>query len=747
VTYLRAFLLAGVVSLLFAQKPVPKKPQVTLGAGGDPAAQTAAATPLSPAEATQMLARANSLWKQGLYKDANDQFRALVAGVPDNPDYRVRWGELYLERFQSNIASDLFNEALAIKPDHARALLGLARIAADEYDHKASEIAEKAIEADPKLYEARELIARIALEDNNSKKAQEQADMALAISPDAVQAMAIRGTIELLDAENLNKLDSPWFAKIIEKHPGNGTGYETAAHFFVLNRRYEEGIELYRKAIATQPDLWSAHSELGINLMRLGQDTEARKELELAWNNMYQNKPTKNTLTLMDSYKNFEFYKSGNIILKLNIRETNNRHYKESEVLRPYFEAELKRAIATYEKKYQYKLDRPVQVEVYPDHEDFAVRTMGMPGLGALGVTFGYIVAMDSPSGRPPGSFHWDSTMWHELSHVFVLGMTKHRVPRWYTEGLAVHEETAASGAPDWGDRLDPHVIQAIKDKKLLPVADLDRGFIHPTYPQQVVISYYQAGKICDFIAKKWGEPKLLELVKAFTGNTPTPEVIKAHLGLSAEDFDKQFMVYLDGETKKTVEGFDKWREGMKAADALVKDGKKDDAIAKLLEIRDIYPEFVERGSAYEQLAKLYLDKGDKAAAMAQLAAYSKIGGRDPEQVKKLAAMQQEAGQKKEAMVTLTRLLWIDPVDQDLLTRLGNLELAEGDSTDAIREYRAAIGLHPIDPAASHYNLAEALHSAGDNDQAKDEVLASLEAAPGFRPAQKMLLELTAKPK
>ena len=149
-------------------------------------------------------------------------------------------------------------------------------------------------------------------------------------------------------------------------------------------------------------------------------------------------------------------------------------------------------------------------------------------------MTFGYIVAMDSPSGRPPGSFHWDSTMWHELSHVFVLSMTKHRVPRWYTEGLAVHEETAASQAPDWGDRLDPHVIQAIKEKKLLPVADLDRGFIHPTYPTQVVVSYYQAGKICDFISKKWGEPKLLELVHAFTGNTPTPEVIEKHLGMTA---------------------------------------------------------------------------------------------------------------------------------------------------------------------------------------------------------------------
>ena len=94
---------------------------------------------------------------------------------------------------------------------------------------------------------------------------------------------------------------------------------------------------------------------------------------------------------------------------------------KEADLLQPYFETVAKRAMATYEKKYKMKLPGPVQVEVYPDHEDFAVRTLGMPGLGALGVTFGEVVAMDSPSGRKPGDFNWASTLWHEMSHVYHL--------------------------------------------------------------------------------------------------------------------------------------------------------------------------------------------------------------------------------------------------------------------------------------------------------------------------------------
>src|ERR1700681_3959131 len=147
---------------------------------------------------------------------------------------------------------------------------------------------------------------------------------------------------------------------------------------------------------------------------------------------------------------------------------------------------------------------------------------MGMPGLGALGVTFGEVVAMDSPSARPPGDFHWASTLRHEMSHVFILTATNHRVPRWFTEGLAVHEETEAS--PEWGDPITPDVLAALRDKKLLPIADLDRGFVRPDYPAQVIVSYFEAGRICDYIQSRWGADKLLERGTSFAQSTTTGE-------------------------------------------------------------------------------------------------------------------------------------------------------------------------------------------------------------------------------
>jgi thioredoxin-like negative regulator of GroEL len=399
------------------------------------------------------------------------------------------------------------------------------------------------------------------------------------------------------------------------------------------------------------------------------------------------------------------------------------------------------RALSTYDKKYGYKLDRPVQVEVYPDHEDFAVRTMGMPGLGALGVTFGYVVAMDSPSGRPPGTFHWASTMWHELSHVYVLNMTNFHVPRWFTEGLAVHEETAAS--PEWGDRLDPHVIMAIKDKKLRPVAELDRGFVHPTYPAQVVVSYFEAGRICDFINREWGWAKLLAMIHDFAEGAATPDVIEKELGVKPEAFDKSFLADLDASTKKTVDGFDDWRKGLKKVAEESKAHDYDQMIHDAAEIRDIYPDYVEAGNAYQFLADAYVAKGDKPAAIAELERYAKVGGRSPDTLKQLATLLEEAGNRKEAAEVLDRLNYIQPIDEDLHRRLGDLWLGLGNTSGAIREYQAVLAKSPTDPAASHFSLAKAYRTANRPEAAKDELLLSLEAAPGFRPAQKMLLELS----
>jgi Tfp pilus assembly protein PilF len=52
------------------------------------------------------------------------------------------------------------------------------------------------------------------------------------------------------------------------------------------------------------------------------------------------------------------------------------------------------------------------------------------------------------------------------------------------------------------------------------------------------------------------------------------------------------------------------------------------------------------------------------------------------------------------------------------------------------------IAFHPLDTAAAQLDLAQAYFAAGQRDKAEDAVLAALEAAPNYRPAQKLLLQI-----
>jgi cellulose synthase operon protein C len=467
--------------------------------------------------------------------------------------------------------------------------------------------------------------------------------------------------------------------------------------------------------------------------MRLGQEDEPRRQLQMCYDNGYKNNETVNSLRLLDSYKNFVTFKSGDTILKL--------QKKEADLLLPYFQTEMERAIAAYETKYKMKLSGPVQLEVYPDHEDFAVRTMGMPGLGALGVTFGEVVAMDSPSARKPGDFNWASTLWHEMSHVFILTATNHRVPRWFTEGLAVHEETQAN--PEWGDRITPEILVAIRDKKLLPVAELDRGFVRPEYESQVIVSYYQAGRICDYIQERWGADKLLDMVHSFAKLKTTPETIQENLGMSPEEFDKQFLAWVDKDAGKMAANFDEWRAHLKEVAALAKAEKYDDVIKEGEDVRQMYPDYVYDANAYEFLAQAYLAKGNKPAAMTVLTAYEKMGGHYPATLKELASLEEEAGDSKDAAATLDRINYIYPVnDENLHRHLGDLWFEQENYPGAIREYAAVLATQPLDKASAQFNLAQAYFAAGQKDKAEENVLQALEAAPGYRPAQRLLLQL-----
>jgi tetratricopeptide (TPR) repeat protein len=141
-------------------------------------------------------------------------------------------------------------------------------------------------------------------------------------------------------------------------------------------------------------------------------------------------------------------------------------------------------------------------------------------------------------------------------------------------------------------------------------------------------------------------------------------------------------------------------------------------------------------------MANADIAKGDKPAAVAILTAYEKIGGHNPPALKQLASLEEELGKPDEAAETLDRLNYVYPTDEELHHHLGDLWFAQKNYPGAIREYNAVIAMQPLDKASAQFNVARAYFAAGQKDLAEEHLLASLEVAPDYRPAQKLLLQL-----
>ncbi len=694
--------------------------------------------------------QAEAFWRLGDLKSANERFRDAVNALPDDPDLRVRWGYLYVQSHQEDEAAKLFAEALEREENHVAAKLGAASVMAGRFEGEALERVNEALKAKPEQVQGHLLLARMALEEGDLGKAEKSLQTALekveSLQVSPLETYSLLASLDLL-RQNPN---SGWIDKALAHNPAFGRIYAEQAHFYVITRRYREATERLKKAVALDPALWQAHADLGINLMREGLEKEGRRHLEIAYNGDPYSAKTVNTLRLMDSFGDFVTFSNKEraaltdeeellasltkpeILVKL--------HKDEAELLRPYVFELSERAVAEFSRKYDFTPEKPIQIEIYPNHDDFAVRTMAMPGIGLLGVTFGYVVAMDSPSGREPGGFHWGATLWHELAHVFTLEATDHLAPRWYSEGISMYEEWQSD--PRWGESIGPDFISAVQEEKLLPVAELDRGFIRPRFPGQVQISYMQAGLVCRFIVREWDEKKLTVLLRGFAQNTSTADNIEAVLGVDAEEFDSRFQDYLQEFIGPALNGLKGWRGDLQKALEGYREKDWETVVGPAVKAKEAYPQYVGSGNPYVLLAESYDQTGKRDAAIGELLAYEQRGGRNPDMLKKLGKWLEESGRGEEAVWVYDGIVYNRPHDEEIHRRLGNLLYNKGEYSRAAREFHAVLALDPLNKADANYNLARAYDKMGDRRKARRHVLFSLENAPTFNPALKLLMEI-----
>ena len=689
--------------------------------------------------------RAEAAWALGDLHAANRLFQSASRQTQNDPVLLTRWGDLYADTHNDAEAMSLYNEALAADSGYAYAQLGAARLLAGSFSEAANQYLEPLLSNSTLPAGARVgawlLVARRAIENEQIGDAESHLDEAARLidqeSFPPLELYAMRAAQNLVDGGD----GQPWVDRALNHHPNWGQIYATLAHLRVITRRYRDAIDYYQMAVDVDPELADAHEQMGVNLLRDNQVARARRHLEAAHDLDPFSPIAVNTLRLLDSFSRFPLIQDpaeptpdGPLPIILRLRDD------EASAIAPYAIDMTRRAIEVFTERYEFELSEPVVIEMYPDHEDFAVRTAGMPGIGILGATFGYVIAMDSPSARPPNEFQWGTTLWHELAHVFTLEASDHLVPRWFSEGVSVFEEWQTGPTP--GVRIPLSVLAAMADDKFLPVADLDQGFMRPTYDNQVIVSYMQAGLICQYVDDHYGGDRLAAMLRAFADGADTREAFEQVLDISTSTFDRGFTEWLDQHFGERLSTLDDWQQlQTHAAEAIANDNWP--AVIENAEaLLELTPGYAEPDSPWLMLARAYRESEQTDQEIAALASFYQAGGFEADALTRYADHLESTGDVDSAIDVLMTVAMVRPLDTELHESLGELLLAAGAPRRALDALNIALARDVHDKANTYFQMARAHRALGNADATRDSLLQALDIAPGYRDAQRMLLDV-----
>lgn len=687
-----------------------------------------------------------------LFKDALRAFDEANARDSLELDGRVQLGEMFLEKFNGEDASDAIQSVLAVNPKHPRALLAMAELMAFDGRGNAGALVAKSLEVNGTSPEGRARAAMQLIDVERYDEASAEATRGLTVDSTAPAPLVALAAARYLAGDRAGHqaaLDRA-HARLV----GSADAEVVLADVAARNRLYREAAAFADAGVKRDPRSARALALLGINQMRLGQVAEGGATLQRAFVIDPYDVWTKNTLDLVDTFKDYTELATPRFVIAV---ET-----KDAPLLDLFIGPLAEMAYDSLSTRYGFKPATPVRVELFRSHADFSVRTVGLAGLGALGVSFGGVVAMDSPAARKVGEFNWGSTLWHELAHTVTLGATENRIPRWLSEGLSVYEERRAR--PAWGSDISPALIAAYKADKLRPVSSMNDGFMRPRYPQEVPLSYALASYICEMIEKEHGIAGIRRLLDAYKQGRTSAEAFTAVTGKGAEAFDKHFDAWFRQRFvaefraiepgKATASGRegandDGWMrfegpaaDAVKSAMRYAAEQRIDEAITALTAAKNLFPAWSDEGSPYHILADIHLKKGDTTKAMAELSQISDRNESAFTENVRLARLRRATGDAKGALAALERTLFITPFDPSVHDSVAVIAAALEEYPTAIRSRRALVALQPTDRVEALYQLALVYAASGDATSARREVLRALDLAPNYEKAQELLLTL-----
>jgi tetratricopeptide (TPR) repeat protein len=609
---------------------------------------------------------------------------------------------------------------------------------------------ERALATNPRYEPAHLLAAEMALDDRRRDEAQASIDKALDTNPDSLEARSLDAAVTFLegDAEQFDRK----VKEILSLNPTYGEVYRIVGDHAARNYRFDEAAELVRQGLAIDNANTRAYADLGMHLLRTGDESGARGALERSFSEDSYDLVTFNLLDLLDRLDKFETVQDGNITMRFDP--------EEAAIMREQALPLAREALDSLSKRWDFQISDTILIEMFPKHDDFAVRNLGLPGMiGALGACFGRVVTLDSPRARPPGQYNWQPTLWHELAHVVTLQLSNNRVPRWVTEGISVWEERRAR--PEWGREMEVAFAHALDQDKVLKLESLNDGF---SDPRLISLAYHQASLVVEHLAEQYGDASLKTFLQAFGRGADTEEALREAFKASMDDIQKTFDAKLERdygalrralkapEVKETpsldalrtlaVENPGSFPVQMSLGRALAEADDAAGAIQAFERAAALVPSATGEDNPNRMIAAIALEQKDTDRAIRALEAVLRVDHADVDAARQLIALVRGSEDQTRLADAYQRLVAVDPFDSAAHTALGRLALDRKEPAAAVRAFRSALATGPPDRAGAHVDLGEAYVLAGMLADAKVQALAAVEIAPSYERAQDLLLKI-----
>ncbi|PQO29227.1 hypothetical protein C5Y96_15895 [Blastopirellula marina] len=480
----------------------------------------------------------------------NDLYPDVLKRDPNYWQAELAMAQLFAEKYNMAEAAKHLNKALAINANSADIYALKGEIELNGYDVDAAlRTAELALGINPQHIKAKQVQGKAKLTDFRPEQAIEIFHEVVKLNPNnqtskgylaSAMLAADGGELTQTDSDEPTRLGE-LLTQVGQAHKNQGEFYAALGSGSDIVRKYPDAAKYLAQARKQMPQLIRVHGDLGMVLMRMGEEETAKEVLDEAFAADPFNVRVKNTLEVLDVLATYETIETDHFVIRFDPSKDRLLAVYMSRFLEENVYPKVCQGLG-YTPKEKSLIEIFNQAKNTSGHGWFSARMVGLPYIGTVGACAGKMIAMASPD-AVPNPYNWAHVIRHEFVHVVNLQQTDFNIPHWFTEALAVSYESEQR-PPEWQTLL----ARRLAEDRVFNLDTINYGFIRPSDQDDWTMAYCQAYYYSQFIQQKFGDDALARMLAAYHNYQTTDEILQDVFQIDKAEFEKEYVAFLKQE-------------------------------------------------------------------------------------------------------------------------------------------------------------------------------------------------------